>query len=248
MLKIISVNIQRDFHHDKVLPFLRNEKPDILCLQETFEDELYLYEEALQMESFFKPVVYEERLPSSNKKDRGLLGVAILSKKIASTGYSYIVGTKDSIPIFKHTASMTERNTTNIAVIWASVLDSTGNSYTVANTHFTWTPFGASTEYQRDDARKLIDVLDNSVKEFALLGDMNAHRGFETYPLWAERYKDNIPKEYESSLDPELHRVKDLKRMVDVLFTTPEYKASDVHFVAGVSDHMALVAFIEKVK
>jgi hypothetical protein len=35
--------------------------------------------------------------------------------------------------------------------------------------------------------------------------------------------------------------------MVDGLFTTKEYQATDVHLVDGLSDHMAIVGTITKV-
>ena len=35
--------------------------------------------------------------------------------------------------------------------------------------------------------------------------------------------------------------------MVDGLFTTPAYKASDVKLVDGISDHMAIVAKINRI-
>ena len=70
----------------------------------------------------------------------------------------------------------------------------------------------------------------------------------EAFDRIARKYKDNIPKKYKTSLDQNLHRVKGLQYMVDGLFTTPGYKASNVKLVDGVSDHVAIVADIEKVR
>jgi hypothetical protein len=44
-----------------------------------------------------------------------------------------------------------------------------------------------------------------------------------------------------------LHRVKGIMFMVDGLFTTSKYNATNVKLVDGVSDHMAIVANIEKI-
>jgi hypothetical protein len=75
---------------------------------------------------------------------------------------------------------------------------------------------------------------------------MNAPRGKESFSRLAKKYKDNIPPEYKTSIDQNLHKVKGIQFMVDGLFTTPSYKASDVKLVDGVSDHMAVVAEITK--
>ena len=75
---------------------------------------------------------------------------------------------------------------------------------------------------------------------------MNAPRGNETFSRLEEKYKDNIPREYKTSIDQNLHKVKGIQFMVDGLFTTPVYKASNVKLVDGISDHMAVVAEINK--
>ncbi len=60
-------------------------------------------------------------------------------------------------------------------------------------------------------------------------------------------YTDNIPSCYTTSIDPHLHRAGALDLLVDVLFTTPKYRASDVRLVSGLSDHMAVAGNIEKI-
>jgi hypothetical protein len=47
-----------------------------------------------------------------------------------------------------------------------------------------------------------------------------------------------------TSIDPKLHRAGALQLMVDGLFTTPGYEASDVMLHTGVSDHCAITARI----
>jgi hypothetical protein len=55
-------------------------------------------------------------------------------------------------------------------------------------------------------------------------------------------YKDNVPKEVDSTIDPVLHRAKDIRYMVDGVFSTPAYKVSEVEVREGVSDHKAILA------
>ena len=81
-------------------------------------------------------------------------------------------------------------------------------------------------------------------EEFTLCGDFNAPRGGEIFTALAMRYQDNIPLEYASSIDGNLHRKGPLPYMVDGLFTTPSYIASDVSLQSGVSDHCAILATV----
>ena len=81
---------------------------------------------------------------------------------------------------------------------------------------------------------------------FVLAGDFNAPRGGEIFSHIAERYTDNIPPHYTTSIDGTLHRAGPIPFMVDGLFTTPSYRAKGVHLEFGVSDHAAVAATIEK--
>lgn len=234
-------------HHDTVLPFLEKEQADVVCIQELFEDDLPMYEKSLNMKGFFKPMCYFESFTKGDGKQH-LLGPAIFTKyEVIKFDYKYIFGTEDSIPLFdKPVDSTKERNNTNILVIWVDISIS-GQIYRVATTHFTWTPKGLSTQYQKEDTLRLLEVLKNNTLDFILVGDFNMPRGGENFKMIADTYKDNIPLEYDTSIDPNLHRVKNLKRMVDGLFSTKEYEVKDVKFVEGISDHKAVVALVEKI-
>jgi endonuclease/exonuclease/phosphatase family metal-dependent hydrolase len=89
-----------------------------------------------------------------------------------------------------------------------------------------------------------------SEKDFALCGDFNAPRGGEIFTTLASHYTDNIPSKYETSIHVALHRAGSVDGarlahlMVDGLFTTSGYAASDVRLEFGVSDHAAIVATI----
>ena len=75
-----------------------------------------------------------------------------------------------------------------------------------------------------------------------LCGDFNAPRGGEIFGLLAQKYKDNVPQKYTTSIDGILHRAGPLPFMVDGLFSTPGYTVSHVEMVCGISDHCALIA------
>ncbi|MEA2056412.1 MAG: hypothetical protein U9O78_01685, partial [Patescibacteria group bacterium] len=52
-MKLISVNIEGDKHLDKVLPFLKKEQANVICLQEIYEHQQKNFEKELKMNSFF---------------------------------------------------------------------------------------------------------------------------------------------------------------------------------------------------
>lgn len=247
MIKLISINAEWGKHHETIFPFLEKEKPDILCLQEIFEDELPIYEKLTGLKGYFKPeCFFPVSGDDSNKK---LFGPAILTRYETEFNFKYIVGDDNNIPDFaKPEDSYKERNITNIVLIWANIKAEDESMYKIATTHFTWTPEGLITKYQMEDMGELIKFLEEDLNKFVLVGDLNAPRGQEAFSLLAEKFKDNIPEEYDSSLDDEIHRLKGSKKlMVDGLFSTPEYLLSNVRLISGVSDHRAVVANITKI-
>ena len=252
MLKLISVNIEMDMHHDTAIPFLQKENADIVCVQEIFKQDIGMYEEALGMKSYFEPMAYTMSYKFGGKQDK-IYGVAIFTKHKAEVHFSNIVGNEKEIPLLMMPKDREkERDNSRRVVLWVDI-NILNNAYRVATTHFTWTPPpGISTLYQKEDARKLIQILDQDLKEFIIVGDFNAPRGKETFQMFAEKYKDNIPLEYNSSLDLKLHRSLEIRsgersNMVDGLFTTPEYKVIDCKLIDSVSDHKAVVANIERI-
>ena len=244
-MKIISLNIEMDRHHDLVIPFLMRENADVICLQELLESDFEAYKEVLNMEGFYKPIEYVYHEAYGGPRDVRH-GEAIFAKKLIDPQFEYYVGSQESInrPFKEYFAEKTLPE--NRVLISAKVADKDGKELVVCTTHFTLTEMGISSPKQLADLEKLFDVLKKYPK-FVLVGDTNAPRGNETWARLANKYKDNIPNEYTTSLDMNLHRKGNFKKfenMVDGLFTTQKYIASNVHLVDGVSDHMAVVADI----
>lgn len=238
-MKLISLNIEGNKHFDKFIPFLKIEDPDVVCLQEVVDIDIPFLENALEMKSIYAPMCYD--LITHNG---GLSGIAIFSKlPLVNTQKQYYVGAEDKVTTLPANIELSTLHeyVQNVLLSAQVVLD--GEKYCIATTHGTWTPKGESTDYQLCDFERMTEILDG-LGEFILCGDLNAPRGNETFSRLAAKYKDNIPEEYKTSLDQNLHRVKGLQLMVDGLFTTPKYKASNVRLVDGVSDHMAIVAEI----
>lgn len=238
-LKLVSLNIEMDRHLDAVLSFLEREHPDVVCFQELLERDVERFEQTLGFRGRFEPMA-ALKSPLFEKELQGLpFGLALFSRYPAEYATHYYAGIRAALP---DCVMGYEGN----KFLLTGLLRAHGASYRVGTTHFTWTPDGQASEGQRRDLAALFGVL-GAFPDIFFCGDFNAPRGREIWRRLALRYHDNIPPEYESSIDPALHRAKGLQVMVDGLFSTPEYAVSDVRLVEGVSDHSAIVGHIERV-
>lgn len=242
-LSLVSINVEWDKHHDTVLPFLERTDADIVCIQELPEKDIPLYEKTYGGTCIAYAPVCRLRRPE------GLMTIteAILTRISAQGKVAYYAGSLEAVRVDD------ENSDVGVHALILADLQKDGVPYTIATTHFTWSPKGEPNDNQRRDQAALFAILD-SLGEFALVGDFNAPRGKETFSKFAERYKDNIPPKYETSIDVTLHKTRNNpvenarvgKYMVDGLFTTPGYVAKDVRLQFGVSDHAAIIATIEK--
>jgi len=228
-LKLITLNIEKDKHYDRVLPFLAEQKPDVICLQEVFKDDLLVFEKALGMKSAFAPMKLLQTDQGSKE-----FGIATLSKYPIEAKFEYYVGTQGSLP---EALPGTPTQTNHVALI--AEIAPGDQTYRIINTHFTWTPDGQADGRQRAHLENLFGVLEK-VDSFVLVGDFNAPRGREIFNKIAARYKDNVPASVTTTLDKIYHRAGDLQLVVDGIFSTAEYRVEAVKLYNGLSDHMAL--------
>lgn len=251
-LSLVSLNIETDKHIDSVSNFLRTKKPDVICLQEIFEKDFLYFKKELGFFGVFSPMVVWDM----KNGVRNTTGVAILSKfEIKNIEKYYYVGDESSMKCFdprdlNFSATMTRDELVLLDEIEAKVIIfgeviKDGVSYFISTTHFTWTPDGKANDFQKKDVEKLLAFCEKK-KSLILCGDFNAPRGGEIFNKIALKYKDNIPLKYDSSIDPNLHRLKGLKLMVDGLFSTADYLVKDVQLLDGISDHKVIVAEICK--
>ncbi|MBI2053352.1 MAG: endonuclease/exonuclease/phosphatase family protein [Candidatus Sungbacteria bacterium] len=247
-ISLISLNIERDKHLDRVLPFLSDRMPEVACIQELFEDDARALSDALKGASYvFAPMTQQENM----RGNMSVRGIGIFSRlPIRQQHIAYYRGHSTHVAGFDSTSTETKSKTQNHAVLLCD-LEKDGAVFTVGTTHFTWTPDGKPDEYQRIDLEAMLREL-REYDEFVLAGDFNAPRGGEIFTVLAERYKDNIPAKYVTSLDVALHHVGKLRpqeladKMVDGVFSTPGLKVSDVELHTGISDHCAITATISK--
>ncbi len=237
-LRLVSVNIERSKHLDRIIPFLLERDPDVVCFQELNESDIPQFIAALGGELVFAG---HGMHPADPPEEGSILqGVAIWTRNPVVTHMkSYYVGSEKTVlhapPHYLASANACLSVDINHA----------GAIFRIVTTHFTWTPDGEPSDLQRTNLTGMLAILDGS-GEFVLCGDFNAPRGGEIFSSLAARYKDNIPSKYTTSIDGALHRAGPLPLMVDGLFSTDAYAAHDVSLESGVSDHCAIVATVVK--
>lgn len=263
-MKFISLNIEKDRHIEDVLEFLEKENPDVVCLQEIFIEHFEKFKKDLGMQGVFAQQMFWRTEDEVVHKE----GVAIFSK-FPISGSGVIPYTKNTdanlaelsravIPEIQVGKGKVVNITTRTLLV--AEIDGDNKTWKFATTHFTWGYYGyvdkqsnkfvydvkkEDEQNQMNDLVRLLNIFAD-LKDFVFSADLNAPRGMLVFDTIAKKYKDNIPKEYDTSIDQNLHRVKGLKLMVDALFSTSAYKASNVKLVDGLSDHMAIVAEITK--
>lgn len=244
-MKLISINIECNKHTDTVLGLIKKEKAEVVCFQELLAEEFEFYKKELALPGVFQPWGYFNS-PTCQELIGRKQGVAIFAKDILESGSIFYAGKEENI--FKSFAEYAgnEELQKNKALIWANTKNDKGEIFKFITTQLPVTKEGEVTPYQLEVIDSMLSKL-NNLGEFVLCGDMNAPRGHESFRRIAEKYKDNIPEGYKTSIDQNLHRVKGIQFMVDGLFTTPAYKALEVKLVDGISDHMAVVALINKI-
>ncbi len=238
-MKIVSLNIERNKHLKSVLDFLKKESPDVVCLQEAMRDSAQVMAKNVGMYITFTPMA----ILSGFEEDAEMKewGVAILTKeKHKVLGMHYYQGTSE-LQVYKSGKWDTSFHSLISRVAPVVSFSKNNKEFVISTTHFTYTPDGFPDEWQINSSDNLINKL-SQYEDIILCGDFNVPRGNEIYDKFNNNFIDNIPQKYDSSIDPELHRVPGLKRMVDYMWTRGGYSVGSINFKNGISDHMAIVA------
>ncbi|MEI7720066.1 MAG: endonuclease/exonuclease/phosphatase family protein [bacterium] len=247
-LKLVSLNIERSNHLDRVLPFLAAEAPDVVCLQELMEYDIPRFAQEFGPHFHFDPMTIHQA-----EGREGKMGVGIFSHNpFVATRTHYYRGKAGQVPThIEMSGAVTEeekgRSVSGMLLV-AEIMHENA-LYRVGTVHFTWTAKGGTNDLQRADLHTLLELLEHE-REIVFCGDFNAPRGGEIFSKIADAYADNVPSKYKTSIDATLHRngrdrPEELAdKMVDGLFTSPHYHAKDVSLVPGISDHCAIVATV----
>lgn len=244
-LRLTSLNIEGDLHLDLVLPFLKQESSDVICLQEVLEKDINSIQEHTGMRVVkYVPLAHFTGPNIARMPENSTWGILYLVRKeieIVDSKVEYYKKDGMEIPEYRpDDPNCVDR------VIIAATISKDGVPYRVITTHFTWSPDGQATPMQERDMRALLDILKEE-KDFVFCGDTNAPRGKEIWSALANEFTDNIPSNIETTLDRTLHKNPEVPEyVVDGLFSTNGYKVSDVKVVMGVSDHAGIVGTIQK--
>ncbi len=247
MIRLVSANIEGDLHLDLVLPFLRKQQPDVICLQEVFGSDIPVLT-GPSFQSFFLPMSRKINR-SGDLADWGLAIASRLSVQKSFSDYYYCP--VSGIVAFDE---ILKRDTVAQGIAGIT-LAANGAAVTVVATHFTWTPDGAPNHAQDADIIALLDFV-KPLAPHVLCGDFNIpRRQNRHYQTLTAHYTDQVPKDVRSSIYVPLHYARHKpgiaqkleNLMVDYIFSTPgAYRVSNVELHGGISDHYALTAEIDR--
>ncbi len=236
----MTLNVDCDRNTETVERYLATHRPEVVCLQEVMKVDVPRFARAIGGHGHFVPMT---RVLSHGEWRE--VGICILTS-LQQTGSEavYYVGSPGILHnLDRHDPA--SRREVEHRILLVSDIVKERVLFTFATTHFTWVPDGQPDDFQRNDVRTLIGML-QGLKEVVFCGDMNAVRGGEIFDLLATHLHDNVPATFATSIDPERHKVRGLRAMVDGIFSTPGMCVEHVDMTFGVSDHGALSATVSK--
>jgi endonuclease/exonuclease/phosphatase family metal-dependent hydrolase len=244
MIRLVCLNIERSKHLDAVFPFLIEQQPDVVCLQELFERDIPAFEKIVGP---CRAYGVDGTHPADPPEEGSFMeGAAIFSRlPVTDANVTYYVGSEE------HARTRDAQAVPDDLSLVSCTLHDGDETFRISTTHGFLTQKGTVTDEQLSAMRAMLKTLDDS-PELILCGDFNAPRGKEAFAMLAAKYKDNIPLEYKTSIDVKLHRAGHLpeekmdEKMVDGIFSTPGYMVSKVKLHSGVSDHLAITADISR--
>lgn len=235
-IKLISLNIEGSKHLNLVLPFLQLEAPDVFCLQELVETDIPLFENELGSKCTYTPMFCRTK-----DNQNQTVGIGVFTHlPVVEAKSSYYIDHRHPPQIFDFTSQETKFKTASFGLAGVTIkLD--GKDCTLFSTHFPVTDNAETTDFLREALARLLSTLEGR-DPFVLCGDFNAPRGREIFSVLAEKYTDNVPARYVTSIDGTIHRAGPLPYMVDGLFSTKDMRVENVEMRCGVSDHCALIS------
>ncbi len=240
-LSFVQLNIETDKHLEKIRPLLASRRPDVVCLQELFEDDIPFFEELLGATCFFVRMKHYTR----ESRGLGVEGLGIFSRyPMLSTASYQFGGIVGEAPEYDNSSPEAKHETERFMLAVAEI-EKDGEAFRIGTTHFPVTRHGEADDLQRAALARFLAITEN-LGEFVVTGDFNAPRGREVFTALAERFRDNVPAIYATSIDGSIHRAGALPYMVDGVFSTEGYDVSAVEMICGVSDHCALAGTIAK--
>jgi endonuclease/exonuclease/phosphatase family metal-dependent hydrolase len=238
MVRVMTLNVERSGHLDRFVPFVRQFAPDVLCLQELVESDVL----AIIAGTGFRTAHFAAMARHSGAPGETPFGVGIFSHApMQETRSETYAGNGDGAMVLDRRTPETRVETMRFVLASAAIAFD-GFMLEIATTHFPWAPDGRPSDFQFLALDQLLALVDG--RSIVLTGDFNAPRGGPVFDKLADHLTDNIPPSAKTTIDPTLHRSGALELVVDGLFTSPHYTASDVALHPGLSDHQGVTATI----
>jgi exonuclease III len=250
-MKLVSANIEGERHLERVMPFVERESPDVLCIQEIFRSTLDTLG-AMGYTCEFLPMT--EKLHNETPEE---WGIAICAKGTVRNRYALYYRDIQFLPDDARWKVLQERgvrkNHFKNGLLGARTVVNDA-AYLIYTTHFTWTEDGEIPSQEQIESMNALLAHTQTLEAHLLCGDFNIPRNINyLYKDLLQIYTDNIPGQYVSSLDKDLHRLRDDQNkkqvletfMVDYLFSQKPYQVSGVRLEFGVSDHAAVIGMVQ---
>lgn len=240
-LKIISLNIEKDRHLDRVIPFLEQKVIagyEVICLQEVYRKDLEKLRDSLDCNlSYFPMCRYMGTATKPENQEQGCV-MLYKSQPLEIEQFCYY---KDEEKLPHHTDAQAFQH----AGLIIAQFKIGKQVYTIATTHFPVAPGGGTNKRQQESLEVMLHRL-KTFDNLILCGDFNAPRGKEVFSKLASIYKDNIPPEITTTIDGNYHRAGHLPYVVDGFFTTNHYTVNNIEIKDGLSDHKAIIVAVSK--
>lgn len=242
-MKFITLNVEFGKHTDLYVPYIKdnNFTEGIVCLQECTRSEYEDLKKDLHLQGIYLPL-FIRRYESVDDE----VGLAILTKhRVTETQIFYFHKNNESLFVYDNKSPFDNRG--HRALLSAKIYDGR-ESYNIITTHFTRSRVASEdTELQSDHMKIVLDALAKR-ESFILAGDMNLARGISMLrQTLVTSYRDHTPVDIKTTIDQDLHRVKNLEIVVDGIFATDDIHVENVEVVCGLSDHCAIIADIAKI-
>lgn len=264
IFNILHLNIERNRHTDAVKKLLKDKKPDIVCFAEAMHKDVESFASVVGYNLAFAPRLVLEDGALDDQE-----GVAILSKYsiLNIKKHRYDDNVLGNPPVYKienlgmkNGERPKARFQDNYTFLTALIQLNDKQTLTISTTHFPVTDHTTPgledheiTNFQNVDdierseiyLERLINLIHSVNGPIVFTADLNNPRGEYFYDALAHQLVDRVPSTLESSIDPKLHRVKNLKLMVDTIMTSSDVGVKSFEVIEGVSDHKAFLVALE---
>lgn len=238
--RLLTLNIEKDRHLDRVRAAIATHLPDIVCLQEVMEADCPSLAEVGDYEFQYAPMARMRNGTRLRPVPDLTWGVATLAR---------IPVREQAIACYSANATIRYFDQPNDPrrVLVVTEVEHDGGLHRIVTTHFTWSPGGEFTDEQREDFGLLRNAL-TAYPHYVLCGDFNAPRGRPLFSLFTDEIGliDHLPAHIRTTIDPQLHRAGALQLVVDTIFSTPDYDVEDVQVLDAVSDHKGILATLQR--